>query len=830
MRDAFLLDLRHSIRLLRKNPAFTTVVVLTLALGIGANAAMFSVVESILLRPLPFRDSGKLVSMWTTQGGERGNTAYPDFREIRDHNRSFEAIAAYTRRAVNVTGKQDPERLRALVVSPEFLSVLGIQPTLGRDFLAKEAELGASPVVIISDGMWRRSLVGDPHIIGRDLRLDGQPRTIVGVLPPNFWFMDITDQLIVPLKVAPGSDNRGNHFLNMIGRLRSDVSREAAAADLASISRGITEKTGANKGVGFALKSLQEELTGNVRIAVLVLMGAVGFVLLIACSNLASLLLARTVARQQESAIRAALGATRGVLLRQFLTESIMLSFLGGTLGMFGAYFVARLLRSVSVSTLPRASQIHIDSRVLLFGLGTSLLTGIAFGIIPIWRSSKENVNEALRVSGENSGERGRWYGTRAVLVVAEVALALVLVAGAGLMIKSLHLLRSVDSGFDDRNVLIFNVNLPQEKYIDPALIRDYPFPGATLKANLFLQQAVDRIGQIPGVVAVGSTSTLPVSGISWDKVVTFYDRPLPSSVEQLPPIEYRPVGGDYFRALGIRLISGRPFNAHDNLDSQLVAIVNQELVRRYMKGENPIGKQLSVNPPIELLPRSVVQRDYPREQQKFTIVGVVGNARYSSLQTEAGPMVYAPYAQNAEGTSSMWFAVHTDRDPLSVVGAVRREMGDLDKELPLGPMATMEDVVSSQIGRPRIEMFVLTAFGGLALLLASVGVYGLMSYSVARRTREIGIRMALGARLIDVMHMVIHQGIVLIAVGLALGFGGALALMQVMKSMVFGIRATDPGVLVATCVVLGVAGLMASYFPARRAMRIDPQRALRNE
>jgi putative ABC transport system permease protein len=828
--DAIFRDSRHGIRVLLQNPAFTAVIVLTLALGIGANTAMFSVVNTVMLQPLPFRDSGRLVSIWTTSQGARGSTAFPDYREIREQNRSFESVAAYTRRPVNVTGKQDPERLRTLVVSPEFLSTLSVRPRLGRDFLRTEAEPGSEHVVIIADGIWRSSFGADPQIVGRNIRLDGEPYTIIGVLPPDFWFLDFTDQLIVPLSVAPRSDNRGNHFLNMIARLRPGVTHEAAVADLASISNAIAEKFSTNKDVGFGLAYLREEVMGNVRTAILVLMAAVGFVLLIACGNLASLLMARGVARQKETAIRMALGATRALLLRQFTTESALFALIGGAVGVLCAYVTTRMIRLASPSTLPRASQIHIDPAVLLFALGASVLTGIIFGIIPVAQATRVNTNDALKEGGHGSAGTTGQYRIRAGLVVGEVALALVLLAGAGLMIKSLHLLRSVDSGFDDSNVLIFNVNLPEGKYATPELMKNYPFPGATQKANLFLQQAVDRISQVQGVRAVGATSSLPLFGISWDKVATFYDRPLPSSVEKLPPIEYRPVAGDYFRAMGIRLISGRFIDAHDTQQSALVAVVSQELVRRYMNGENPVGKVLSVNPPIELLPPSAAQSDYPKEQQKFTIVGVVGNARYSSLQQEAGPMVYAPYSQNAEGTLSLWFAVHTDRDPLSVVGAVRRQMAELDQDLPLGRVTTMGQVVTDQIGRPRIEMYVLSAFGGLALLLAGVGVYGVMSYSIAERTREIGIRMALGARLMDVMHLVMRQGARLIVLGLILGFAGAVMLTKLMSSMLYGIGVTDPEVFVTTCALLVFTALMATYFPARRATRIDPQVTLRSE
>lgn len=826
--DTLLRDFRYGIRTLLKNPAFTLVIITTLALGIGANTAMFNVVNAVLLQPLPYKDSSRLVALWTTQDGQRGSTAFPDFREIRQQNRSFDSVAAYTRHLVNVTGTQYAQRFRTLVVSPEFLATLGIQPRLGRDFRAEEGEYGTNDhVVIITDGMWRSSFGADPQIIGRNITVDAEPYTIVGVLPPNFWFLDFTDQLILPLVVPPSLDNRGNHYLNMIGRLRSGVPQEIAAGDLARIAKATAEDYSLNKGVEFHVALLQEEVTRNVRYAVLVLMSAVGFVLLIACGNLASLFVERSVVRRKEIAVRTALGATTGDLLRQFLTESMLLSAFGGAMGVFFAFFIARLIHSVSVATLPRAGQVHIDLAVLLFALAASLFTASIFGVIPIVHISQAKIHQALKESGHGLGESAGQNRLRAGLVIGEVALALVLLAGAGLMIKSVQLLRTVDSGFDDKNVLVFTVSLPAEKYSDAKLTW---FPAATERANQFLQEAVERIGRLHGVRAAGATTTLPLSGISWDKVVTFYDRPLPSSVAQLPQIEYRPVVGDYFRALGIRLMSGRVFDAHDNLQSEPVAVVNEELVRRYMNGQNPIGKVLAVNPPKALLPASRLASDYPTEPEKFTIVGVVGNARYGSLQQDAGPMVYAPYAQNAESNVVMSFVIRTDSDPSTVIPGVRQQIAELDKDLPLGAMTTMGQVVSNQIATPLIEMFVLGAFGGLALLLASVGVYGVMLYSIAQRTREIGIRMALGAKPAHVMQMVMRHGATLTLLGLLIGFAGALMLTRVMKSMIYGTTATDHGVFIGTCALLAATAAIAMFFPAHRATKIDPAVALRNE
>lgn len=827
--EQFFQDLKYCFRILRKSPGFSVVAVVTLALGIGANAAMFAIVNTVLLQPLPFQDSAQLVSVWTKdKKGARMATDVPDFRLLREQDRTLGGLAAYYQRPVNITGNQEPERARVLFVSPDFFTVLHIQPAIGRVFYTKEEEPGFNHVVILSDGMWRRDFAASPNVVGQTINIDGQPHTIIGVLRQDFWFADIGTELIIPASFAQGDllNNRSNHFMNMVGRLRPGVPASAATTDLENIGQDIGQKFLSNKGMSFGLQPLQEQLVGSVRTSVLVLMIAVAFVLLIACANLANILMVRSVTRQKETAVRSALGATYSRLLRQHLTESILLAAMGGILGIFLAYLTIWSVRRISPATLPRAGQIHLDLWVLIFALMISVLTGIIFGLIPVLHAWKINVNDTLKEGGKGSSASGGYRLVRSGLVVTEVAVALVLLAGAGLTLTSLHMLKRIDLGFDATRVLVFNVSLPRGKYLNGEFMRQYPMPAATEKAAVFLQEAVNQIRTVPGVTSVGAVSLLPISGNSWGKVVTFYDRPLPPTLDGLPPIEYRVVVGDYFKAMGIRLVHGRVPDEHDREQTALVAVVNEQFAHRYMEDKDVIGKPISVNPPASLAPGFTP----PGFPQKFTIVGVVGNARNNSPDQEADPAVYVPYAQNAESNLTMSFAIRTDRDPFAVLGTVRRRIYDLDANLPLAAIDTMEQRLADTIGRPQLEACVLGAFGGLALLLAGLGVYGVMSYSVAQRTREIGIRMALGARFLDVIGMILREGLLLTFAGLAIGFVGAVALARLMKSMIFGISSTDPLVFTEIAVLLFLTAFMATYFPARRASRVDPQVVLRDQ
>ena len=826
-------DLRFALRLLRKSPGFTVIAGTTLALGIGINAAMFALVNTVLLKPLPFPQASRIVSIIrTSRQGQQLGSAVPELADVRDNSRTFEAVGGYYLTAVNIIGTKESERVRALRVSADLFSAFGIQPHLGRSFVSDDERWGQHRVAIISDALWRTHFGADPEILGRSFTLNSEPYTIVGVLAPDFWFLDLDTQVLLPISFPPGSHlaSRANHFLNLAGKLRSGVTVEQAEAELQGIVHSLAGQVPAYRNERFEVRSMRDQVIGNAQTAVWTLMAAVAFVLSIACANLASLLMARAVLRRKEVAIRAALGASRARLARQFLAESMLLCLSGGILGIGVAYGAARALRFFAATALPRAQQIDINLRVLVITLGLSVLTGFFFGIIPMLNLRRKDINPALKDDDQAQKSGKLRYTTRALMVIAQVAIALVLLAGAGLMLKSLHLLTRVDAGFDANNVLTFSVYLPEGRYLDSELAETFS-PHMTDRADQFLSEAAARIRAIPGVTSVGAVSNLPIRGGGWDKVVTFYDRPLPSHLEQLPPMEFRPVAGEYFRVMGIRLLEGRVFDEHDTLKSPYVVVVNQEFARRYLRDRRAIGTVVSVNPPLNLVPANSrpekVPDDYP---QKFTIVGIVGDARYASLSRPADPFVYAPYAQSAEGSLNMSFVVKTASDPMGVLNAIRRQLYDMDPNVPVGNIITMEDIVSGSITRPRLEMVVLTAFGALALVLVTTGIYGLMSYLVSQRTREIGIRMALGAQLRHIRGLILAQGILLGAVGLVLGLTGALLLSRTIKSMLYGIGSSDPAVFAAISAVLICATIVASYIPAQRAAHVDPIRALRRE
>ena len=826
-------DLRLALRLLRKSPGFSVIAGLTLALGIGVNAAMFALVNTVLLKPLPFPQPDRIVSIIrTSRQGQQLASAVPDLSDIRDNSRSFDAVTGYYLSAVNIIGTKEPERVRALRVSADFFSAFGIQPSLGRSFAADDQKWGQHRVAVISDGLWRTHFAADTQVLGRSFTLNGEPYTIVGVLSPDYWFLDIDSQVLLPLSFAPGSHaaTRANHFLNLAAKLKQGLSVEQAQTELQGIVRSLAGQVPAYSNDRLEVRPIHDQVIGNARPAVWALMAAVAFILAIACANLASLLMARAVLRRREVAVRTALGASGARLARQFLAESMLLCVCGGTLGVGIAYGAVRALRLFAAAALPRARYIDIDLRVLVATAGLSLITALFFGIVPVLHLRDKELNAALKNDDQSQSSGNLRYTMRAAMVIAEVAVGLVLLAGAGLMVKSLHLLTRVDAGFDANNVLTFSVYLPEDRYLDSELAESFS-PHMTDRADQFLSEAAARIRTIPGVLSVGAVSNLPIRGGGWDKVVTFYDRPLPASVEQLPPMEFRPVAGDYFRAMGIRLFEGRIFDQHDTLKSPYVVVVNREFVRRYMNDHAAIGTVISVNPPINLVPPGSrpekVPDDYP---QKFRIIGVVGDARYASLSRPADPFVYAPYAQSSEGTLNLSFVVKTVNDPISVADPIRRQLHDLDPNVPVGNIATMEDIVSGSITRPRLEMVVLSAFGALALVLVTTGIYGLMSYLVTQRTREIGIRVALGAQLPHIRGLILGQGLLLGASGLVLGIVGALLLGRTIKSMLYGIGFSDPGVFAVISSALICTTIAASYIPARRAAQVDPIRALRRE
>jgi predicted permease len=834
-------DLRFAWRLVRRSPGFSAVILATLAIGIGANTLMFSVVNTLLLRPLPYREPERLMTVRTVEAVRRrpSMTAAPDFYAYRRQNRTLVQLDAFYTQPYNLTGGHEPLRIPTLVASAGFFDTLGVLPTVGRGFASPDEQWGSHRVAIISDGLWKRQFGGDHQILGEPITLNGEPFIVVGILPPQFSFLGMDVQLFVPMAFAPGDNmnSHSNNFLRMVGRLRADVSRDQAAADLEAISSAIIAEQSVNQGTAIDVVPLRDTLVGrDVRTALLVLLGAVGCVLLIACANLTNLLLARAAARQREIAVRLALGASRGRLLRQFVVESLLLALIGGGLGLALAYAAADALNLISQRVLPRAADIRVDPVVLAFTFAIATATGILLGLAPALHTVTTDVNGGLKEGSRSASDsRGR-RRLRTALVVAEVALSLVLLAGAGLMVKSMYQLLHVESGFSADGVLTMQINLPAQKYVDKRLEREFS-PEAYARSIAFFGDVVQRVRNVSGSQAVGLTNGLPLGGQIWGKNVTFYDRPLPSDARGLPPIQYRVIAGDYFRALGIRIRSGRAFTDGDTAQAPKVAIVNREFVRRHWNGQDPIGKVISVNPPLQVLPKAVVEEarragaippDY--EPDRFTVVGVADDVLYGGLENAALPLVYVPYAQGSEGTTNMFLVVRTDGQPLALTGAIREQIAQVDRDQPVSSIQTMEARVAASVAQRRMQMNVLGAFAAVAVLLAAIGIYGVMAYSVTQRSREIGIRLALGAAKQDVTGLLLRNGLTMVAVGLGLGLIGALLVTRVLRTLLFEVSATDPVVFATILALLSATAWLATYLPARRAARLDPLVTLRNE
>ena len=738
----------------------------------------------------------------------------------------------------NLTGDQPPERFPALVVSSGFFSTLGVPASSGRTFLRDDEVWDNHRVVLISDGLWSQRFNRDPTIVGRGVVLNGQPYTVVGVLPPAFTFLDEEFSLVVPIAFEPGDNlnSRNNYFLRMVGRLRPHVSIEQASTDLNRISDAIIAEQLVNRGMTIEVEPLHEALVANVRRAVLVLFGAVGCVLLIACANLANLLLARAVVRQREIAVRLAIGASRRRLLSQFLIESLMFACLGGGLGLLAALIAVDGLNLLSPQILPRADAIRVNATVMWFTLGVAALTGLLMGLAPALYSFSPDLAQGLKDAARGTSEgRGR-QRFRAALVVVEVALSLVLLVGAGLMVKSTYQLLNVDSGFRSSGVLTLQVSLPAAKYVDRELERRFD-PLAYVRVTAFFNELLDRTRGLPGVQVVGAINGLPLMGEIWGKNATLLDRPLPSDLSGLSPIQYRVVIGDYFEALGIHLQYGRRFTARDTRNAPRVAIVNREMMRRYYGDLDPTGKLLTVNPPLELLPPPLLaqfKRDgtFPPnyEPDKYTVVGVVDDVRYGGLNQPAVPLVYVPFDQGAEGTTGLYLVVRTEADPMVLADPIRQQVRAIDRDQPVANIQTMDARLSTSIASSRLQMVVLGTFAAIAALLAAIGIYGVMSYAVTQRAREIGIRLALGAARGQVLGMVLRQGYAMVGVGLVIGLVVAVPMTGVLRSLLFEVSPTDPTVFGAIVALLAASGWLASYLPARRAARFDPVVTLRAE
>jgi putative ABC transport system permease protein len=800
--ETLLKDIRYGVRTLLKTPGFTAAAVIALALGIGANTAIFSVVNAVLLRPLPFQQSDQLVMVWEKRaqlGRERNVVSPPDFNDWRAQNQVFEDMAAFSGQGFNLGAGTEPERIQGAGVSPSLFSILRVQPRMGRAFQADEDRPNSNPVVIIGSALWQRSFATDPEIVGKTIKLDEKAYTVVGVMPADFVFPDRRAEIWVPLTLSPeDANNRGGHNLRVVARLKPGVTLQQARTEMDSITAQLEQQYKVNTGHRANVFSLYDEVVAGARPALLVLLGAVAFVLLIACANVANLLFARSSARQKEMAIRTALGASRSRIIRQLLTESVILAITGGTVGVLLALWGLDLLLAIGGDSIPRVKEIKLDSWVLGFSILISLATGLLFGLVPALQASKPDLNETLKEGGRSASGSIRRNRTRGFFVIAEVAICLVLLIGAGLMLRSFARLVNVSPGFNPDNLLSMNLALSGSRY------------GGAEQVASFYQRALERLSSLPGVQSAAATSGLPMAGAFGSRYFGIEGRPpQPAGQGFNANVNFTTPG--YFQTMNIPLIQGRDFDQRDVMKAPEVVIINQDMVRRYWPDEDPIGKRLAVgNGPWR------------------TVVGVVGDVKQAGLDIETRPEMFWPYYQLPLSFST--FVVRTSGDPEGMTSGVRRAMQDIDEALPLYDIKPVNEVISESVAPRRFNMLLLSIFAALALVLAAVGLYGVISYSVSQRTREIGIRMALGANHMSVLRLVVGQGMILALVGVGIGVIASFFLTKFMATLLFGVSATDPLTFVAISVLLIGVSMVASFIPARRAMKVDPMVALRYE
>ena len=807
-------DIRYGVRMLLKSPSFSIVATIALALGIGANTAIFSVVNAVLLRPLPFTKSDDLMMVWETdsvRGQQRGTASYPNFADWREQNQVFERMAAYYSSDFIMTGRGEA-RLQGAVASADLFPLLGMSPMLGRVFRPEEDKPSESGrVVLLSQQMFQQRFNSDPDTVGQSITLDGKNYTIVGVMPHQFQFPIQNEPVELWTTVAgdaegedPVTSQRGAHFLGVIARRKPGVSLEQAHSDMKAIAARLEQQyPDKNLNRSSRVEPALESLVGDIRPALLILLGAVGCVLLIACANVANLLLARAMSRHKEMAIRSALGASRLRVVRQLLTESIILSLVGGALGLVLAVWWSDLLIALGKEDIPRALQVGLDWRVLGFTLLVSLLTGVIFGLVPAFHSSKTELTETLKEGGRGSSEGARRNRIRGVLVVAELAIAVVLLVGAGLLIQSLWRLQSVSPGFNPDKVLTFSVAVPEVKY-----------PSA--KQVQFYGDLVTRLQTLPGVQSASSIMPLPLSGDRFS--ISFETEGRPVAKGDQPSADFFTTGLGYFRTMGIPLRKGRDFTEQDKHGSPPVIIVSEGFARKHFPNEDPIGKRIRPGVSTYDGEKSVMRE----------IIGVVDDVKNRTLSGETRPQFYVPQTQVPFTQVAM--VVKTTGDPRGIVSGVRNEVTSMDKELPVFNIQSMDDYLAAAVSSPRFNSTLLGIFATVALVLTVVGLYGVMSYSVAQRTNEIGIRMALGAQTRDVLKLIVSQGFKLVIIGLGIGLVGAFALMRVIGSLLFGVSTRDPFTFAAVAVVLSSVALLACYVPARRAARVDPIQALHHE
>ena len=802
-------DLRYGARVLFKHPSFALIAITALALGIGANTAIFSIVNAVLLRQLPYKDAEQIMMLWETdpkRGGSETGFSYPRFTFLHDQQKSFDAVAAYTTRSFSVMGQDGPMLVPGAHISDDFFRATGIYPALGHAFTPEENQTGAAPVAILGHDLWRNNFGGNASVIGQSLTADGQSYTIVGVMPAGFKLFDETIDLWIPRVnetnfLNPQQIQRGGIYLAVFGRLKSGVSIEQARAGLDVINQQYQQAYSGNSDApnGMGMGSLRDYLVGDIRSTLWILLVAVGFVLLIACANVANLLLARVAGRHKEIAVRMSLGATFWRLMRQTLTESVLLSVIGGAVGLILAFLGLKLVLSLGPEVLPRANEIKLDGWVLVFTLLISVFTGIVFGVAPALLQAKTNSNESLKEGGRGESGSRRRHRLHQALVIAEVALTLVLLIGAGLLIRSFLRLRNVDTGLNPRGVLTMQIVLPASRYANPA------------QMAVFYDQLLEKVKSVPGVTSAGTTTRLHLDEPG--STVLFFPEGQEDLGAQNPQARLRIVSPQYFDTLGIPLLQGRMFNERDTATGPRVMVINESMARRYFPGQNPLGKRIT----------------YTLDRLTCEVVGVVRDAKTSVADAQAREEMYVPYPQRTVPRMTLVVRGNSS-DPLTLSQEVRRQVQAVDKEQPVAKIRSMDQVIAETLSQPRFTTTLLMIFAAVALVLATIGIYGVMSYSVTERTKEFGILMAVGAQQRDVLKMVLGQGLILAAIGVAIGLLAIIPLRRLLLTQVFGISATDPLTLVGVSLLLMFVALLACYIPAVRATRVDPLDALRYE
>jgi predicted permease len=799
--ENFFKDARYAVRMMLKHRSFTFVAVLALGLGIGANTAIFSIINAVLLRPLPYQNAAELVTVLH----DRSNPIAPaNFLDLTKQSQSFSSIAAAQWWEPNLTGRDQPEHLRGLQLTAEMFHLLGINPTLGRTFHTGEDQTGNDHVVVLSNQLWQRRFGSDAGVIGQQINFDGESYTIIGVMPAEFQFAPFwatRAELWTPLNLAARANDRRGQSLRVFARLKPGVTRDQAQAETATIFRQLEQQyPEANKGLGLSVDPLHEKVVGKTRRALLILFGAVGFVLLIACANVANLMMARASARQKEIAVRTALGASGRRIARQLLTESVMIALVGGAFGLTLALVGVKTLVAFGPTSLPRVQTISLDGRILLFTLVVSVLTGVLFGLAPVLQTLKGNFNDSLK-----EGSRGSTLGkgrsrARRLLVVSEVALALMLLVGGGLMVRSFARLLQVDPGFNPSHLLTLTISLAGSEH------------STAPKRVAFFNQLMERVDSLPGVQSASAINHLPLGGDVWTVPFSIQGRPAPTPGEKRGAV-YRIIRPNYFRTMKATLSVGRDFTAHDSESAPGVVIINQVFAKRYWPASDPLGQRIFV-----------IDETSPRE-----IVGVVKDLKQDDWTGEPNAEMYLPHLQQT-GPRGLTLVIRSAADPLQLVSAVENQVWAIDKNLPVAEIRSMEEVISEGIEQQRFNMLLLSVFAAVALLLAVIGIYGVMSDAVTARTHELGIRMALGAQTSDVLKMIVRQGMVLALAGIAIGLAGSFWLTQFMSSLLYEVSATDRLTFIAIPLVLAAVALGACLIPARRATKVDPLVALRYE